>query len=123
MRKTLLAVAIFLLATSTVFGGQPLEYMLACINTNNVALRANHPDVKKFCNLLDTLERRCRNSRKAISDMTVTCYELLNEYGIKITLLETMTELLGFTHLMQKMDPKMLDFTQIAAGYLTARTK
>jgi hypothetical protein len=97
-------------------GEETLEYKLAAINAG-YRIPFSHPSISKFRALLDNIQKKCRNGRRAIGDMTVFAHKRLKEKGNRITLLE----------LMEKLDYSIpseaiganLDYAEISAAYLT----
>jgi len=95
---------------------QTLEYQLAVINAV-YRVPYSHPSISKFRKLLDSIQRKCRNGRREIGDMTVFAHKQLKEKSVRITLLE----------LMEKLDYSIpseaiganLDYAEIVAAYLT----
>jgi hypothetical protein len=74
------------------FATVTLEYELATINAG-FRVGSSDPAIYQFLSLLDSLERKCSNSRQQIADATVAAHEQLKEKGVRMTLMEVMRNL------------------------------
>lgn len=98
------------------YNEQTLEYKLAVINAG-YRVPDNDSSISRFGSLLDSIQRKCRNGRRQIADMTVFAQRQLEEKGVKIALLE----------LMEKLDYSIpneaiganLDFAEVTAAFIT----
>jgi len=93
-----------------------LEYQLAVINAG-YRVPYGHPSISEFHKLLDRIQRKCRNGRRAIGDMTVFAHKQLKEKGVRIALLELM-ENLDYS-IPDEAVGANLDYAEIVAAYLT----
>jgi len=94
---------------------QTLEYQLAVINAG-YRIPYSDPSISEFRKLLDSIQRKCRNERRAIGDMTVFAYNKLKEKGTRITLLEVM-EKLDYSIPNEAIGAN-LDYAEIVAAFL-----
>lgn len=69
-----------------------IEWQLAVVNAEN-RIPENHPSVLEFAGLLDSLERKCSNSRSEIAEVSMTAHAFLKERGSLLTLMEFTTRL------------------------------
>ena len=94
-----------------------LEYKLAAINSNST-LPADHYSIREFKHLLSDISRKCPNSKREISDISVACYQELNKTE-KTTLLKVMKDL----EVSIPSDANFqINFAEIAALYLTLKS-
>lgn len=107
---------------NTLGGEMTLACKLAVINYKNNSIRNDDPRAKIFESYLDSLESKCKNSRKDIGDILVKSVQILkNNYGIEASLLD-------FTKRLDEGIPRdsnslNLDLAEVAAIYITLYTE
>jgi hypothetical protein len=78
-----------------------IEWQLAVVNAED-RIPEHHLSVFEFAKLLDSLERKCSNSRSEIAEVSMTAHAFLKERGSLSTLME-------FTTLLDKSIPENME--------------
>ena len=93
-----------------------LEYQLATINAG-YRVESYDPTIAQFSSLLDSLERKCANSRQQIADATVAAQDLLRKKGVKLKLIDVMRNLNDA--IPEEAAGSKLSIAEVAAAWVT----